>query len=86
MAAGSSTPRGLESELLDALTEWIHRHHRDGGDFSMAAISAAGEAGRNALSSGYSLGEAFEAGRTAYFQMLGHVDNGSVAGGITETS
>ncbi len=68
-----------ESELLDGLTEWIRRHHRQGGDFSGAAISAAGEAGLDALRCGYSLEEAFEAGRSAYFMVLGHVGNDSLA-------
>lgn len=63
-------PNGAESQLIDDLTDWIQRHHRQGGDFSLGAISAAGETSRNALRSGYSLNEAFEAGRSAYFSAL----------------
>lgn len=70
---------GLESQLLDMLTEWIHRHHRDGGDFSAQAIASAGDVGRDALRSGYSIQEAFEAGRSAYFASLGHVEKRGVS-------
>lgn len=63
-----------ESHLLDVITGWIRRHHRDGGDFSVDAIAAAGEAGRNALRSGYSLQEAFDLARSAYFFSLGHLE------------
>jgi hypothetical protein len=64
-----------EAELLELLTEWIQDHHRSGGEFSAAAIAAAGEAGRETIRSGYSLNEAFQAGRTAYFTMLERLEN-----------
>ena len=70
LAIATSGKRGEESELLDLLTDWIQQHYRDGGYFSAAAIASAGEAGRDALTSGYSLHQAFEAGRTAYFMLL----------------
>jgi hypothetical protein len=68
-----SAPSDEESELLEILTEWIQLHHRHGGDFSMDAIASAGDAGRKALRTGYSLQEAFEAARDAYFESLGHL-------------
>jgi hypothetical protein len=59
-----------ESEFLDLITNWIERHRLQGGDFSMKAMASAGDAGRNAIRSGYSKVEAFEASRTAYFITL----------------
>ena len=64
---------GRESDFLDELTQWIRRHHRDGGDFSTAAISEAGQAGVDALRAGYSSDDAFQAARNAYFDRLGRV-------------
>lgn len=61
---------GKDSQVLDLLTEWIERYHRSGGELSMGAIDAAGEAARDALRSGYSLEEAFQAGRHMYFLTL----------------
>ncbi len=61
---------GRESDLLELFAEWLQRHHRDGGDFSVDAIAAAGDAGRNALLCGYPLQEAFEAARSAFFATL----------------
>lgn len=77
---------GAEFEFLELLTDWIQRHHREGGDFSVEAIAAAGNAGRKALRSGYSREEAFDAARTAYFLSLGHVMEGSGSRGTAQAS
>lgn len=74
---GRASQAGSESDLLELFAEWVQGHHRDGGDFSIDAIVSAGDAGRNALRSGYSLQEAFEQARNAYFVSLAHVVDAS---------
>ncbi len=62
--------------VLDTLVEWLAEHHASGGDYSVEAVRAAGDAAVKAEVSGLSAEQCFEAGRSAYFAAMDRVSVG----------
>ena len=62
------------SAVLAALVEWLVEYQAKGGDYSEHAFRIGINATLDAERSGHSFADAFEAGRTAYFNAVNRED------------
>lgn len=59
-----------QDSVADLLGSWLQEHKKRGGDFCEGALEAARAVAIGAQEAGWTIGDSFEAGRTAYFEEI----------------